>query len=61
MSRATEEAREDVEWVAAALSSSSALLVLLDAIVAILVVDLSELFAAEDLVCFGDLYELLVR
>jgi hypothetical protein len=61
VSRATEEARKEVEWITAALTPSPTFLVLLDALMAILVVDLSLLLVAEDLVCFGDFYELLVR
>lgn len=43
------------------LSLPSTLLVLLDALVAILVVDLSLFFVAEDFVGFGDLDELFAR
>jgi hypothetical protein len=60
VSWATEEAREEVEWIATALSPSSTIFVLLDALMAILVVYLSLLLAAEDLVRLGDVYELLV-
>jgi hypothetical protein len=42
------------------LTPSTTFLVLLDTLMAILVVDLSLLLVAEDLVCFGDFYELLV-
>jgi hypothetical protein len=41
------------------LSLSSTLLVLLDALVAVLVVDLPLFFVAKDFVGFGDFYELL--
>src|SRR5690242_14359684 len=59
MTRTTEEAREEVEGVVA-LTGAVALLVLFDALVAILIVDLACLYDAEDIVGFGDCDELLV-
>lgn len=58
VSRATEEAREEVEWVML-LSLSATLLVLLDALMAVLVIDLSLLLVAENFVGFSYFYELL--
>lgn len=59
MTRTTEEAREEVEGVVA-LTGAVALLVLFDALVAILIVDLACLHDAKDIVGFGDCDELLV-
>jgi hypothetical protein len=59
VSRATEEAREEVEGVV--LAWTAALLVLLNALVAVLIVDLACLLLAQDIVGFSYLDELLTR
>ena len=59
VARAAEEAREEVEGIVA-LARAVALLVLLNAIVAVLVVDFACLLNAEDVIGFGDCDELLV-
>lgn len=59
MAGAAEEAREEVEGVVRA--GATALLVLLDAFVAVLVVDLARLGLGEGVVGFGDGDEFLVR
>jgi hypothetical protein len=58
VARAAEETREEVEGVVL-LAGAAALLVLLDAIVAVLVVDLASFFFREDFVGFGYFDELL--
>jgi hypothetical protein len=55
---AAEEAREEVEWVVL-LAWAAAFPVLLDAVVAVLVVDLASLFVDKDLVGVGYRDELL--
>jgi len=55
-----EEAREEVEGVLATTASASALFVALDAFVAVLVVDATELRVAEGFVGFGDLDEFVL-
>ena len=59
VSRAAEEAREEVEGIVV-LPRSTATLVLFDSVVSVLVVDLPRLVTAEDLVRLSYLDELLV-
>lgn len=59
VSRATEKAREQVEGIVL-LARAATLLVLLNAVMAVLVVDLASLFVAKDFVGFGDISELFV-
>ena len=56
MSRAAEEAGEEVEWIMRA-ASLSALLVLFEAFVAVLIVDAAGFRLREGVVGFGDLDE----
>ena len=59
MAGATEEAAEEIEWVmaATATAATTALFVLREAVVAVLVVDFAGFGAGEGFVGFGDLDE----
>lgn len=56
MSVSAKEAGEEVEGVVAA-ATAPAVLVVLDALVAVAVVDLAGFLVGEDVVCFGDFDE----
>ena len=60
VSRAAEEAREEVKGIVL-LPRAATLLVLLNAFMTVLIINLARLFLNEDLVCFSNLNEFLVR
>ena len=61
VSTATEEATEEIERIMHPASSLATLLVLFHTFVAILIVDLPDLRIDENIICFGDLDEFLMR
>jgi hypothetical protein len=61
VSAAAEESREEIEGVIGAATRCTTLAMLLDAIVAVLVVDLAEGGSREDIVGVSDFAELLAR
>lgn len=61
VSTPAKEPREQVEWIVGSTTRLLALAVLLDAIVAVLVVDFAERGCRQDVVRVGDFDELLAR